>query len=72
MGFADINVFGVVISPLVPMILAAFAVWLALRRIFIASGLTQWLWHPALFDVSVFLIVLSAIILTVGVWGSHV
>lgn len=66
MSFVEIDVFGVYVAPIVPMMLAAFLVTLALRWIAVTVGLFRWIWHPALFEFSVYLIVLAAIVLTVG------
>ena len=32
----------------------------------VAAGLFRWIWHPALFEFSVYLVVLAALVLTVG------
>ena len=67
MSFVEIDVFGVYVAPIVPMMLAAFLVTLALRWVAVTAGLFRWIWHPALFEFSVYLIVLTAMVLTVGV-----
>ena len=66
MSFVEIDVFGVYVAPIVPMMLAAFLVTLALRWIAVTAGLFRWIWHPALFEFSVYLIVLAAIVLAAG------
>lgn len=66
MSFVEIDIFGVYVAPIVPMMLAAFLVTLALRWIAVAAGLFRWVWHPALFEFSVYLIVLTAIVLAAG------
>lgn len=66
MSFVEIDVFGVYVAPIVPMMLAAFLVTLALRWIAVTAGLFRWIWHPALFEFSVYLIVLTAIVLAAG------
>lgn len=66
MSFVEIDVFGVYVAPIVPMMLAAFLVTLALRWVAVTAGLFRWIWHPALFEFSVYLIVLTAMVLTVG------
>jgi len=65
-SFVEIDVFGVYVAPIVPMMLAAVLVTLALRWIAVAAGLFRWIWHPALFEFSVYLIVLAAIVLAAG------
>jgi len=65
-SFVEIDIFGVYVAPIVPMMVAAFLVTLALRWIAVILGLFRWIWHPALFQLSVYLIVLSAIVVTAG------
>ncbi|RYB07202.1 DUF1656 domain-containing protein [Lichenibacterium ramalinae] len=67
MSFVEIDVFGVYVAPIVPMMLAAVLVTLAFRWVAVSVGLFRWVWHPALFEFSVFLIVLAAMVLTVGI-----
>ena len=66
MSFVEIDIFGVYVAPIVPMMLAALLVTLALRWVAVTVGLFRWVWHPALFEFSVYLIVLTALVLTVG------
>lgn len=63
MSYSDVNVFGVLVSPIAPMLLLAWLVTLGLRRIANLFGLLQAVWHPALFMFSVYLIVLSSIVI---------
>ena len=67
MSFVEIDLFGVYVAPIVPMMMLAFLVTLALRWIAVTAGLFRWIWHPALFEFSVYLIVLAAIVLAAGV-----
>lgn len=66
MSFVEIDVFGVLISPLVPLMALAAAITVALRLIMIELGLMRRIWHPALFEFSIFLIVLTAAVLIFG------
>lgn len=63
MSFVEIDVFGVLISPLVPLMVLAAAVTIALRVIMTELGLMRRIWHPALFEFSIFLIALTAAVL---------
>jgi hypothetical protein len=66
MRYVELNVFGVFISPLAAMLLAAWvALWL-LRRVADPTGLWRHLWHPALASLAVYVILLSAIIVSIG------
>jgi protein AaeX len=66
MSFVEVDVLGVYIAPIVPMMVLAFGITLALRWVAVSAGLFRWIWHPALFEFSVYLIVLTVIVLTVG------
>ena len=67
--FIELNLFGVYIAPMAAMMGVAYVILLVLRRILLATGLLRLVWHPALFQVALYLIVLSALVLlsyTVG------
>jgi hypothetical protein len=66
MSFVEINVLGVLISPFVPLMALAFAITMALRAVAVKFGWVRGIWHPALFEFSVFLIVLAATVLIFG------
>lgn len=66
MSFVETNVFGVYVAPIVPMMIVALIITLALRWLALALGLFRWIWHPALFEFSVYLIVLTAVVVTAG------
>jgi tellurite resistance protein TehA-like permease len=63
MTFSEVNIFGVYVAPISVMILAAWLVTLLLRWLLMRSGLMRHVWHPSLFAFSVFLIVLSLMVL---------
>jgi protein AaeX len=64
--FAEINLFGVYVAPISVMMLAAWLVLIALRRVADHFGLLRHVWHPPLFVFALYLIVLSSIILIVA------
>ena len=66
MRFAEIDLFGVYVAPISLMMVAAWFVTIALRRVAIRYGLLQHVWHPALFVFAVYIIVLSSWILIVA------
>ena len=66
MRFADIDLFGVYVAPMSLMMVAAWIVTIALRRIASRFGLLRHVWHPALFVFSVYMIVLSSITLAIA------
>ena len=47
MGFAEVNVFGVYVAPISLMMVAAWLVVIALRRVADHFGLLQHVWYPA-------------------------
>jgi hypothetical protein len=63
MRFVEIDLFGVYVAPISVMMVAAWLVVIALRRVAARSGLLRYVWHPALFVFSVYVIVLSSIVL---------
>jgi len=63
MSFTEINLFGVYVAPISLIMVAAWLITIALRRIASRSGLLQYVWHPALFVFAVYIIVLASSIL---------
>ena len=63
MRFTEINLFGVCVAPISVMLVAAWAVTIALRRLAARFGLLRHVWHPAAFIFSVYIIVLSSMVL---------
>lgn len=61
MSFAEVNILGVYVAPMSVMLLAAWVITITLRRFAAQFGLLSYVWHPALFIFSVYLIVLSII-----------
>jgi len=59
-------VFGVLISPFMPLMTLAFVITMMLRWIAVEFGWIRWIWHPALFEFSLFLIVLTITVLLFG------
>jgi protein AaeX len=66
MSFTDISLFGVYVAPISLMMVVAWLVTIALRRVGSRFGLLQYVWHPALFVFAVYIIVLSSWILIVA------
>ncbi len=66
MRFTEINLFGVYVAPLSVMMAAAWLVTIGLRRAAARFGLLRHVWHPALFVLCIFVMVLSAITLIIG------
>lgn len=66
MRFTEIDLFGVYVAPISVMLVAAWFITIALRRVAARFGLLCHVWHPALFVFAVYTIVLSSIVLGVG------
>ena len=59
----EINLFGVYVAPMSVMLVAAWVVIFALRRVASRYGLLRYVWHPSLFVFAVYMIVLSSMVL---------
>jgi hypothetical protein len=66
MNFDEVNIFGVYVAPIAPMMLAAWVAMIPLRWIGHRARVARYVWHPALFGFSIYVIVLAAIVLAVG------
>ena len=66
MRFTEIDLFGVYVAPISLLMVAAWLVTIALRRIADHFGLLSYVWHPTLFVFAVFIILLSSITLLVA------
>jgi hypothetical protein len=71
-SFVEIDLFGVYVAPISVMMVAAWVVTIALRRVAVRFGLLRHVWHPALFVFAFYLIVLSSIVLVVAHGGLNV
>ena len=59
----DLNIFGVYVTPFVPMAIASALITLPLLRVADRFSLTRHVWHPPLFNSAVYVIVLSLIVI---------
>ena len=66
MKFFEINLLGVYVAPISLLIVVAWFVTVALRRVASRFGLLRYVWHPALFVFAVYMIVLSSIVLVIA------
>lgn len=69
MRFSEINLFGVCVAPVSLMLVGAWLALLPLRYGVYNLGLAPRLWHPPLFWSSVYVILVSAIVIIVALWG---
>ena len=61
--FTEINLFGVYVAPISVMMVAAWFVTIWLRWSAARFGLLRYVWHPSLFVLAVYMIVLSSMVL---------
>ena len=66
MRFVEVDLFGVYVAPISVIMMAAWLVLIALRRVADHFGLLRHVWHPALFVFACYMIVLSSIVLIVA------
>jgi len=72
LNFVEINLLGVYVAPMSLLMLAAWFVTVALRRVAGRLQLLRYVWHPAMFVFSVYIVVLSSIVFFIAGWGRHV
>ena len=63
MRFIEIDLFGVYVAPMALLMVMAWVVTVALRRVASRFGLLRYVWHPALFVFAIYMIVLSSMTL---------
>jgi protein AaeX len=66
MRFSEIDLFGVYVAPISVMLVVGWVITIALRHAVARYGLLRHVWHPALFVFSVYMIILSSIVLAVA------
>ena len=66
MKFVEVNLLGVYVAPISVMMVGAWFVTTVLRRVAGRFGLLAYVWHPALFVFTMYIIVLSTIVLAVS------
>jgi protein AaeX len=69
MRFNEINLFGLYVAPITVIMAAAWVAYVAIRRVGDRFGLTQRLWHPALFELALYVIIVSSIVLMIARWS---
>ena len=66
MRYTELNLLGVYVAPIAPMMVAAWILLIPVRRLADHFGLLRYVWHPALFVFAVYIIVLSSIVLVIS------
>jgi hypothetical protein len=57
----EINIFGIYVAPFVGYFALALLIFYPIRLVFDRVAIQRWVWHRPLFDISVFIIILSLI-----------
>jgi hypothetical protein len=57
----EVNLFGVFFAPFAAYLVVALLIFIPLRMFFDRCAIQRWVWHRPLFDLSVFVIILSLI-----------
>jgi len=66
MRLYEINLFGVFVAPIAVLMVVAWGLLIGLRRVTARTGVLQYVWHPALFVLAVYVIVLSSLVLAIS------
>jgi hypothetical protein len=69
MRFNEINLFGLYLAPIAVIMVVAWVVYLLIRRAGDRFGLTSLVWHPALFELALYVIIVSSIVVMIARWS---
>jgi hypothetical protein len=69
MRFNEINLFGLYVAPIMLIMGVAWVAYLAVRRVGDRFGLTRRIWHPAFFELALYVIIVSSIVLMIARWS---
>jgi hypothetical protein len=64
--FSEINLLGVYVAPISVIMAVAWILLLIARRMAVRVGLSQYVWHPALFSLAIYVIFVSSIVLFIA------
>jgi protein AaeX len=63
---SEINLLGVYVAPISVVMAVAWILLLITRRLVVRVGLSEYVWHPALFSLAIYVIFLSSIVLFIS------
>lgn len=69
MRFTEIDLFGLYVAPIAGFLVVGWIAFVLLRRAADGVGLLEHVWHPALFELAVYVILVSSAIVAVARWG---
>jgi protein AaeX len=64
--FSEINLLGVYVAPISVIMAVAWILLQITRRVVVRVGLSEYLWHPALFALAIYVIFVSSIVLFIA------
>jgi protein AaeX len=62
----EVNLLGVYVAPISVIMAVAWLLLLIVRRVAVRVGLAQYVWHPALFSLAIYVIFVSSIVLFIA------
>ena len=65
MRLSEVNLFGVYVAPISVIMVVAWLATITLRRVADRFDLLRYVWHPALFVLAIYMILLSSIVLLI-------
>ena len=65
MRLSEVNLFGVYVAPISVIMVVAWLATITLRRVADRFALLRYVWHPALFVLAIYVILLSSIVLLI-------
>ena len=69
MRFNEINLFGLYVAPITVILAVAWVAYVVVRRAGDRFGLTQRVWRPALFELALYVMIVSSIVLVIARWS---
>jgi hypothetical protein len=66
MKLYEIHLFGVLLAPIAVLMVLAWGLLMGMRRLVARAGVLQYVWHPALFALAIYVIVLSSLVLAIS------
>ena len=65
MTLKELDLFGIYMPPMFLYGAAAMLIWLAVRQGFAWMGLYRFVWHPALFNTALYILILATCVLAI-------
>ncbi len=69
MRFNEINLFGLYVAPITVIMAVAWVIYVVVRRGGDRFGLTQRVWRPALFELALYVMIVSSIVIVIARWS---